>query len=102
MGRIGYWAAVAACAVLMAAVVHRHGLVALYEEYRFSEEEVRGLERRLESLEQEAHDLEQNVEGLHGDPLAMEAEIRRSKGFVRNGERIYRIQRGADSTLERD
>lgn len=102
MGRLGYWAAVAACALLMVGIARYHGLTDLFKEYRYSENEVRVLESRLESLQDDAAHLERNVEGLHDDPLAMEAEIRRSKGFVRDGERIYRIQRPADSAPEQD
>ena len=76
----------------MGAYAQRQNLSGLYDEYRFSEQEVRELELRLEELQAEEQALKQHVEDLDTDPLAVEAEIRRSKGLVRKDEKIFRVE----------
>jgi len=92
MGGGWYWAALALFAVGSVAYAHRHDLVGLYSEYRYSQQEVRRLETRLDDLRKEESALERRVEDLDTDPLAVETEIRRSKGFVREGEKVFRVE----------
>jgi cell division protein FtsB len=46
----------------------------------------------LDDLRKEETALERRVEDLDTDPLAVETEIRRSKGYVREGEKIFRVE----------
>lgn len=87
-----YWAALAVLAVALVAYARQHDLPQLYAGYRYSEQEVQQLEERLQALRIEEAKLQQNVEDLDNDPLAVEAEIRRSKGLVREGETVYRVE----------
>ncbi len=87
-----YWAALALFAIGLVAYARRHDLVGLYSEYRYSQTEVRQLEARLDDLRKEEMALERRVEDLDTDPLAVESEIRRSKGYVREGEKIFRVE----------
>jgi cell division protein FtsB len=53
---------------------------------------VKQLEARLGDLGKEESTLRQRVEDLDRDPLALETEVRRSKGLVREGEKIFRVE----------
>ena len=87
-----YWVCIVAVAVALGLYSQRQDLAGLYREFRYSQDEVRQLEQRLEDLRAEEQALKQHVEDLDNDPLAVEAEIRRSKGLVRSDERIYRVE----------
>jgi len=87
-----YWVAVAAAAVALGVYAERQNLAGLYEEYRYSQDEVRQLEQRLDDLRADEGALKRHVEDLDSDPLAVEAEIRRSKGLVREDEKIFRVE----------
>lgn len=87
-----YWATVALFAVALIAYARQHNFLDLYAGYNYSKQEVQQLEQRLEALQEQEQALKQNVEDLDNDPLAVEAEIRRSKGLVREGETIYRVE----------
>jgi len=63
-----------------------------YEKYRDSEAAVRELRGRVETLRQQQKRLEGLVAGLDKDPVEWEAAIRRHKGLVREGEKVYRIE----------
>ena len=67
--------------------------------YQHSGQEVHDLEARLDSLKAEEQALRNNVSGLGDDPLELEAAIRDSKGLVREGETIYRVQLSDDLAL---
>jgi cell division protein FtsB len=84
--------AVAAAAVALGVYAERQNLAGLYEEYRYSQDEVRQLEQRLDDLRADEGALKRHVEDLDSDPLAVEAEIRRSKGLVREDEKIFRVE----------
>ena len=87
-----YWAAVALFAIGLIAYARRHDIVGLYSGYRYSQKEVKQLEARLDDLRKEESALQQRVEDLDTDPLAVEKEIRRSKGWVREGEKVFRVE----------
>jgi cell division protein FtsB len=72
-------------------VVHRD-LAGQYNFYKENEEYVRTMREQLSILTAEEQRLQQRVEGLTSDPVEVEADIRRSKGLVRPGERIVRIE----------
>lgn len=72
-------------------VVHRD-LAGQYNFYKRNEEYVRSMREQLRVLTAEEQRLQQRVEGLTSDPVEVEADIRRNKGLVRPGERIYRIE----------
>ena len=92
-----YRLALAGFGIALFAYAQYHDLFGLYRGYEHSEQEVRALEVRLESLKAEAEALKQSVEGLDNDPLAVESAIRSSKGFVRQGETVYRVELREDS-----
>lgn len=56
-----------------------------------SNEQVMLLEQELAAARQALARLEERVTDLHGDPVEMEAAIRRNKNLAREGERIYRV-----------
>ncbi len=87
-----YWGGLILFALALVAYARQHDIAQLYTGYRYSEQEVDQLEERLQSLQEEEQKLQQNVEDLDNDPLAVEAEIRRSKGLVREGETVYRVE----------
>ena len=92
-----YWIAMAVVLVGLTAYAKYHDLMGLYIGYQHSEREVYDLELRLQSLKVEEAALNISVQGLDTDPLAMEAAIRGSKGFVRKGETVYRVEIPEDS-----
>ena len=94
-----YWIGMAVVLVGLAAYASHHDLMGLYVGYQDSEREVNKLEVRLESLRAKEATLNSSVQKLDTDPLAMEAAIRRSKGFVRKGETVYRVEIPEDSVL---
>lgn len=87
-----YWLATALFAVGLTVYAKHHDLMGLYVGYQYSEREVRDLEVRLEVLKAEKAALNKSVQGLNADPLEMEAAIRGSKGLVRKGETVYRVE----------
>jgi cell division protein FtsB len=87
-----YWTALALFAVALVAYVRRHDLIGLYYDYRYSQDQVKQLEARLTDLDKQESALRQHVEDLDRDPLAVETEVRRSKGLVREGEKIFRVE----------
>jgi cell division protein FtsB len=87
-----YWVAVGVAAVALIVYAQRQDLVGLYDDYRYSQDEVRRLEHNLRNLKADEDALKQHVEDLDKDPLAVEAEIRRSKSLVRVDEKIYRVE----------
>ena len=92
-----YWLTMALFAVGLAAYTMHHDLMGLYVGYQYSQREVSNLEVRLESLKAEKTALNSSVQGLDTDPLEMEAAIRGSKGLVRTGETVYRVEIPEDS-----
>ena len=87
-----YWTALALFAAGLVAYARRHDLIGLYYDYRYSQDQVKQLEARLADLDKQESALRQHVEDLDRDPLAVETEVRRSKGLVREGEKIFRVE----------
>lgn len=94
-----YWLVLALFLGGLAVYATQHDVLALHAGYQHSGQEVHDLEARLESLEAEEQALRDNVSGLGDDPLELEAAIRDSKGLVREGETIYRVQLPDDLAL---
>lgn len=87
-----YWITLCALMALMAVYAQRRDILGLYETYVHSEEQAQAFDSRLSRLEGEETQLRETVEDLDTDPLEVEAAIRRSKGLVRKGETVYRIE----------
>lgn len=87
-----YTIALVAFTIALAAYAYYHDFTGLVAGHQFSQREVADLGQRLDSLKIEEEQLKANIEGLHEDPVAVEAAIRSSKGFVRENETIYRIE----------
>jgi len=77
----------------VAYVIHRD-LAGQYNFYQRNEEDVRTMREQLQTLDAEEQRLQERVEGLTSDPIEVEADIRRSKGLVRPGEHVIRIEPG--------
>ena len=89
---IRYWLALVVLAGLTAAYVHHRDLAGRYEEFKQSEQRVRALHEERRALEAERGSLERRVQHLDGDPVELEATIRRNRNMVRDGETIFRIE----------
>jgi cell division protein FtsB len=72
----------------------RRDLLARYIEHEVREEQVSAVKQQCEDLQKEIDSSRRRVENLGGDPLEIEAAIRRSKDLVREGEKVYRIETG--------
>lgn len=95
-----YWLALVAVLGLVATYAQRRDLYGLHQDYRDSQEHVYSLELQLDRLAEEEADLDKRVKNLDSNPLEMEAAIRRSKGLVRKGEKIYRVELPEDASLQ--
>ncbi len=91
-----YWLVLLALAGLLGAYVHYRDLHGRYLRYQQSEDDVRWLQDEREALEEKERSLRRRVERLDTDPVEMEAESRRSKNLVREGETIYQIEVAPD------
>ena len=91
LGAMAY--AVALGALVSAAYwyVGYRDLPGLYNAYRSGEEETVNLQQTLEEETAKAEVLEAHVAGLDGDPVELEAAVRRNKNVVREGEKIFRF-----------
>lgn len=87
-----YWTGLIIVVGLLSVYVQRRGLFDLYHSYVDSRETVGTLESRLESTERERATLQREIEDLDNDPLEMEAAIRESKRYVREGETVFRVE----------
>lgn len=95
--RLGYWLALVGAAVLAAVYAERRDLGRRYEELRQTEAEVQTKRLQCETLERRIQASRQRVDSLGSDLLEIEADIRRNKSLVREGETIYRIEPVADA-----
>lgn len=87
-----YWTGLILAVGLLSIYVQRRGLFDLYHSYVDSRETVSSLEGRLEASESERAKLQSEIEHLDNDPLEMEAAIRGSKRYVREGETVFRVE----------
>ena len=95
-----YWASLM---ILLAAAyfyVERRGFAERIEAAQHSHEQVELLRGELRAAQGTVSQLEARVEHLHGDPVEMEAAVRRNKNLVREDETLFRVvlpeERGAE------
>jgi cell division protein FtsB len=63
-----------------------------YAKYVESERAVQDLRKQVETARELEGRLQRSVADMDKDPVEWEAAIRRHKGLVREGEKIYRIE----------
>ena len=83
---------IVAVAGLMAAYAFHRDFFALYEHYCERGAEVQASREELRAAKALEEELARKVEQLGGDPVEMEAAIRRNKNLIREGETIYRVE----------
>jgi len=88
----GYWLTLLVVAGLVLAYAAHRNLYPRSQEHLDNRNAIRAKQRECEALEQKIQAAQRHVESLGNDPLEIEADIRRSKNLVRNGETIYRIK----------
>jgi cell division protein FtsB len=86
-----YWAALLLLVLATWAYMDQRGLNDRIEAAHFSQEQVEALRDELRAAEATMSRLEARVEHLHGDPVEMEAAVRRNKNLVREGETRFRV-----------
>ena len=96
----GFGAAAALCG--SAALAYHHDLLGVYGGYQYSEEEVRVLQERLQQVKARNMELQRQKHELREESLELEAAIRESKGHVREGETVYRIEWPPDGDAEKE
>lgn len=89
---IRYWLALALTAAIMAGYASHRNLHRRFKDYLKSEADIQARQDRTATLEGRIEQSRERVESLGSDPLEIEADIRRHKTLVRDGERIYRIE----------
>ena len=92
-----YWLALVLAVIFAVGYAYQRDLRGLARQSRTSREDVRRLQEDLDALQDTEEELRLRVEGLTGDPVEIEASIRRSKNLVREGERVYRIELEEDT-----
>ena len=90
-----YWLVLILTVAVTVLYAERRHLVSRYLEHERAAQEVHGAYQQCEKLEGDIEVKRQLVKDLRTDPLEIEAAIRRSKGLVREGETVYRIENGA-------
>lgn len=60
--------------------------------YRQAAERTEATRAQLEDLKQVEERLRDRVQGLEANPIELEANIRKTKGMARRGERVYRFK----------
>ena len=93
-----YWLVLLVAAVLTLLYAERRNLYIRYMEHVETKKEVLEGQKQCEKLEAEAEATRQRIQHLGTDPIEIEAAIRRSKDLVREGEKIYRIEKSAGDT----
>jgi cell division protein FtsB len=68
-------------------------LVERYNQHQQVQQQTQAAKGQSQRLEKEIDNTRQRIEHLGSDPMEIEAAIRRSKDLVREGERIYRIEK---------
>ncbi len=77
---------------LVAGYAYQRSLGARFQDYLDSELAVEMKQAESDKLKKRIEEYRLRVNSLRSDDLEMEADIRRSKKFVREGESIYRIE----------
>jgi cell division protein FtsB len=86
-----YWVALLLLTVAAWAYIGQRGLNDRIEAAHFSQDQVEALREELRAAEKTVSRLEGRVEHLQGDPVEMEAAVRRNKNLVREGETRFRV-----------
>jgi cell division protein FtsB len=92
LGAVGYALALGGLVSAAYWYVGYRDLPGLYNAYKKGEQEAVNLRQALEADTAQAEELEAHVAGLDGDPVELEAAVRKNKNVVREGEIIYRIE----------
>jgi len=77
---------------LMALYAYERDLYGQYINYQGSQQDLRALRQRVQEEEAKVEQVQRRVNMLSTDPVEMEATIRREKGLLREGERVYRVE----------
>jgi len=67
-----------------------------YRAYEQNQQQIINAQQERTALQQAVARYDQRVKGLEQDPTEIEAEIRKSKDYVREGEVVFRIQQPAN------
>jgi cell division protein FtsB len=89
---IWYVAGLVVLAGAVALYAYGRGLPDSYDRYQKGVSEVDRLRSETETLKAEESALKKDIEGLQSDPLEKERAIRRNKGLLKEGERVFRIE----------
>lgn len=87
-----YALVLALVAALAGLYAWRRDLPGLYRTYKEREAQVELLRREVIKMRHQEEIYRQSVDRLYGDPVELEAWMRRDKNLVRPGEKIYRIE----------
>jgi len=68
-------------------------LVERYGRHQDVQQQTQAAKEQARRLESEIDNTRQRIKHLGSDPMEIEAAIRRSKDLVREGEKIYRIEK---------
>lgn len=68
-------------------------LVERYSRHQQIQQQTQAAKGQVRQLEKEIDNTRRRIEHLGSDPVEIEAAIRRSKDLVREGEKIYRIEK---------
>ena len=90
--KIGYGLVLCLTAAFGLLYAARRDFYARYQDYQAGRAAISVAEGQCESLEQAVEDMRRRVIDLENNPLEMEAAARNSKGFVRPGEVVYRLE----------
>lgn len=77
---------------LLALYAYQRDLPGKYLSFQKSQSEVDALRSEKERLEEHSRLLQERVEQLNSDPVEIEAAIRRNRGLVREGEKVFQIE----------
>lgn len=80
-------------AIVTFGYVNRRHLVERYSQHQRVQQQTQAAKEQSRRLEKEIEGTRQRIEHLGSDPTEIEAAIRRSKDLVREGEKIYRIEK---------
>lgn len=89
---VGYWLSLLLMIGLMWGYAQYRDLSGEYTKYVESERAVQDLRKQVTEAQELEGRLQRSVDSMDKDPVEWEAAIRRHKGLVREGEKIYRIE----------
>lgn len=88
-----FWLVAPLVVALTMLYADRRDLGARRQEYLDSKERVLRGHEQCDELQKDLDAVRQHVEDLANDPSKIEEVIRRTKNLVREGEKVYRIQK---------